>query len=129
MSGENFEQWFEELAKLAQTDPEAFETRRQALIEEAISQAPEERQERLRRFQWRIDMERKRAKTPLAACLRLNDMLMEMVYGEGGFLEAVNTLKGILEGLEKGKVPQIEESLASSREKNAAQIIPFPRKR
>ncbi len=129
MSGENFEQWFEELAQLAQTDPEAFETRRQALIEEAISQAPEERQERLRRFQWRIDMERKRAKTPLAACLRLNDMLMEMVYGEGGFLEAVNTLKGILEGLEKGKVPQIEESLASSREKKAAQIIPFPRKR
>ncbi len=129
MSGENFEQWFEELAQLAQTDPEAFEARRQALIEEAISQAPEERQERLRRFQWRIDMERKRAKTPLAACLRLNDMLMEMVYGEGGFLEAVNTLKGILEGLEKGKVPQIEENLASSREKKAAQIIPFPRKR
>ncbi|NPB09461.1 MAG: DUF3135 domain-containing protein, partial [Thermodesulfobacteria bacterium] len=88
MPAENFEQWFEELSRLAQEDPEAFEARRRALIEETISQAPEERQDRLRRFQWRIDMERKRAKTPLGACIKLNDMLMEMVYGEGGFLEA-----------------------------------------
>jgi len=55
MPAENFEQWFEELSRLAQEDPEAFEARRRALIEETISQAPEERQDRLRRFQWRID--------------------------------------------------------------------------
>jgi len=126
MPAENFEQWFEELSRLAQEDPEAFEARRRALIEETISQAPEERQDRLRRFQWRIDMERKRAKTPLGACIKLNDMLMEMVYGEGGFLEAVNTLRGIVEGLEKGKVEQIEETLASSPVKDSARIIPFP---
>ncbi|NPB09307.1 MAG: hypothetical protein GXO17_03040, partial [Thermodesulfobacteria bacterium] len=68
----------------------------------------------------------KRAKTPLGACIKLNDMLMEMVYGEGGFLEAVNTLRGIVEGLEKGKVEQIEETLASSPVKDSARIIPFP---
>jgi len=95
----DFEKWFEELSRLAREDPEAFEARRQELIEEVISQVPEERQERLRRFQWRIDMERKRAKTPLGACIKLNDMLMEMVYGEGGFTDAVNTLKGIAEEL------------------------------
>ncbi len=120
----SFEQWFEELSRLAQTDPEAFEARRQALIEETISKARSENQDRLRRFQWRIDMERKRAKTPLGACLRLNDMLMEMVYGEGGFLEAVNTLKEILQGLEKG-TPKTPEGLSPSSQKTA-QVIPFP---
>ena len=127
MPQENFDQWFEELSTLAQKDPEAFEQRRQELIEEAISQLPPERQERLRKFQWRLDMERKRAKTPLGACIRFNDLLLEMVYGEGGFLEAINTLKGILENLENPDSERPKETFRLP--KRNSRVIPFPKKR
>ncbi len=121
----SFEDWFEEMAHLAQKNPELFEKKRQELIEEAISQASPENQERLRRFQWRIDRERERAKTPLGSCIRLYDMLMEMVYGEGGFLEAVETLRDVLLDLQKGKSPAKN---LKPKDSYRAQIIPFPKK-
>ncbi|WP_457755692.1 DUF3135 domain-containing protein [Thermodesulfatator indicus] len=118
---EHFDDWFERMARLAKEDPEAFEKERLALIEEAISQAPPENQEKLRKFQWRIDMERKRAKTPLGACIKLYDMLLDMVYGEGGFLESLQTLKNILTDVKEGRTPTLP-----SEPEARAKIIPFP---
>jgi len=66
---------FDEWARLARQDPAAFETRRARLLEQAITTAPERLRPRLRAVQWRIDQERRRAGSPLGACLRLQQML------------------------------------------------------
>lgn len=66
-----------EWQRLAQTDPAEFERRRRAAIEAVIVQAPSEQQARLRGLQFRIDLERTRAKTPLGAALRLQSMMWE----------------------------------------------------
>ena len=91
---EVFRYWSE----LAVQDPERFERERRACIEKAVSTAPESIQERLRRLQWRIDIERARAKNPLSACIRLNQMMLDFVYVENGF---VDTLQRITASVQK----------------------------
>ncbi len=86
---------FEAWAELAENDPPAFEDLRQAAIEEAIQQAPLGSQQRLRGLQWRIDQERRRARTPLAACIRISQMMWESVTGDGGLLQALRGLQGV----------------------------------
>jgi hypothetical protein len=81
----DFDRW----AALAQTDPQAFESQRIAAVNALIARMPEERQERLRCLQWRIDIERQRSTNPLQACVRLSDMMWESVVGEHGLLEAL----------------------------------------
>lgn len=66
---------FDEWRQLAQEDPEAFERRRRAVVEALIAQAPRSRQARLQGLQFRIDLERRKADSPLAAALRLQEML------------------------------------------------------
>ncbi len=124
----SFEDWFEEMAVLARENPELFEKKRQELISETISQASPENRERLKRFQWRIDREIERAKTPLGSCIRLYDMLMEMVYGEGGFLEAVETLRDLLTQVQEGKNPDQSSPKSLRANTRQAQVIPFPKK-
>jgi hypothetical protein len=86
---------FDEWARLAARDPEAFEARRAACVERLIANAPRERQERLRRLQWRIDRTRECAPNPVAACMRISKMMWESVLGDGGLL---NALKGARHG-------------------------------
>ncbi len=119
----SFEEWFEEMAALARKDPALFEERRKELISQAISQAAPENRKRLECLQWRIDRERERARTPLGACIRLYDMLMEMVYGEGGFLEAMKTLRDLLVKAQEGK-----GSVKVKVKSRQARVIPFPQK-
>ncbi|NIR97928.1 MAG: DUF3135 domain-containing protein [Gammaproteobacteria bacterium] len=82
------EMGFDAWVALASADPEAFETRRKQLIDQVIQKAsrPEQRH-RLRCLQWRIDMERRRARTPMAACLRIYRMMWDSVLGEHGMVE------------------------------------------
>lgn len=68
---------FEELATLAQDAPEALEALRRKLYEQILQQAPEHMCRRLKGLQFKIDMERRRAKTPLASCLKLSSMMHE----------------------------------------------------
>ncbi len=89
---------FDEWSRLAKEDPEGFEKKRREVLERAISEAPSHIQDQLHRLQWRIDMERKRAKNPLASCVKIYDMLTEQVYGEKGFLYAVNLLHSLSSG-------------------------------
>lgn len=90
----DFDAWM----KTAEEDPEAFEAMRLAAIEDVINRAPEASRERLRRLQWRIDQERRLAKTPLNACIRLSRMMWRNVLGPGGlqdrFAELQRTLGG-----------------------------------
>ena len=69
----DLEQW----QQLARDDPEQFERQRKEAIESLIAQAPVELRGRLRALQCRIDLERRRAKSPLEATMRLQSMMWE----------------------------------------------------
>jgi hypothetical protein len=66
-----------EWERLARENPDEFERRRREVVEAAIAQAPEALQPRLRGLQFRIDLERQRAKTPLGAAIRLHSMMWD----------------------------------------------------
>ena len=83
---------FDEWRQLAETDPEAFELRRQQVIESLIASAPSKRQQRLRGLQWRVDMERRKASDPLLSCRKVFGMMWHSVYGDNGLLQALNDL-------------------------------------
>ncbi len=83
---------FEKWAKLASKDPEAFEQHREKLINEFITELPEDRQQRMRCIQWRVDSVRRLAKTPMAACIEISRMMWDSVKGENGLLEALQNL-------------------------------------
>ena len=87
-SSDFFKYWSE----LAAKDPERFERERREEIEKVIAEAPEERRERLRRLQWRIDRERARGSNPLSSCIRLNRMMLDFVFAENGFCNALKLL-------------------------------------
>jgi len=80
---------FDHWSRLAKEDPNEFERMRLAAIEEVISNAPKEQQQRLRGLQWRIDQERRLAKTPLGACIRISRMMWESVSAPGGLLDSL----------------------------------------
>ena len=79
---------FDEWKELAETNPEAFEFTRQRMIESLIAEA--KASDRLKRLQWRIDVERQRSKTPMSACVRISSMMLDSVYGETGLANALN---------------------------------------
>jgi hypothetical protein len=84
---------FETWARLAREDPQAFEERRLEAIAEVIDSAPERSRERLRCLQWRIDQERRLARTPLAACMRISQMMWRSVLGDGGLQQRLGELQ------------------------------------
>ena len=71
---------FDDLARLAKKDPEAFETYRKSLIEKTIEKAPSNRQTNLRRYQWRIDQETRRHANSLGACVKLTQMMSQRMF-------------------------------------------------
>jgi len=84
----NFDEW----ASLATSDPDKFEQRRLNCIEQFIGRYPASRQKRLRGMQFRIDMERKRARTPMGACVKLSSMMWDAVMGDQGLVSTVKLL-------------------------------------
>ncbi len=86
----DFDGWFDSLMQIAKNDPDAFELLRKQMIDEVINEAPEDNRRRLTGLQWRVDQERRLAKTPMGACIRISDMMWESVAGKGGLLEQLN---------------------------------------
>lgn len=68
---------FDEMAYLARTDPEAFESLRAHICEQAIARSPAHMQQRLKGLQFIIDQERKRSRSNLSACLKISNMMNE----------------------------------------------------
>jgi hypothetical protein len=89
----NFDEWVE----LARSNPDVFERRRNALIEDVIADAPEHMRQRLRGLQFQVDMERRRSRTPYAACLRVSRMMWEAFLGDEGLRDR---LVGLARGIE-----------------------------
>jgi hypothetical protein len=106
---------FDEWLVLAKEDPDAFEQRRSRLIDSFIQDAPDHLHHRLRGLQFRIDMERRRARTPMGACVRISGMMWDAFLGEGGLRDALTGLT--------------HESIAHSVPKHSgkARIIKFRR--
>lgn len=111
-SNEFFEYW----SRLAKTDPERCEAERKTEIEKVILSANPERQKELRHLQWRIDMERMRAKNPIDAMIRLNKMMWKQFYAEDGFIFAVKQLQ---------RVCHSAEELVKEPVKKDAEILQF----
>lgn len=84
----DFDYWM----KLAESDPETFESERRETLEELIHSMPEEYHRRLRQLQWKIDTIRQVSRNPLDSCIRISNLLMDYTYGEGGLLESLNAL-------------------------------------
>lgn len=72
---------FDALAHLAATDVARFEKVRSLAIASAIRRAPPACRDRLWRLQWRIDRTRDRAKTPMAACISVYNMMWDSFAG------------------------------------------------
>jgi hypothetical protein len=69
----DFDRW----ADLAQQDPAVFERLRQLTVELAILKHSRRNRERLQGLQWRIDRVREQARTPMAACVHLSDLMWD----------------------------------------------------
>lgn len=66
---------FDTLREMAQRDPEGLERLRVELCDQLIQSAPEAYRRKLRGLQFRVDMERRRAKSPMAACIAISAMM------------------------------------------------------
>ena len=86
---------FDAAMELARKDPEAFEQYRKDVIEALIARAPERNQQHLRRLQWRIEQERKRASNPLSACVKLYRMMWESFAGECGLIDTLQNSRNL----------------------------------
>ena len=106
---------FEECVRLAKKDPDAFENYRIEMIKQVIDRARPECQQRMKGLQFQIDMERRKTGTPMASCLRLNEIMMNFLYDE--FEYNINIF------LSKKKL--ILSKVSQDDDKRAT-ILPFP---
>jgi len=75
---QSFDFDFDEWSMLARSDPEAFDRKRRETLWRVVE--GNENFRRLRGLQCRIDLERRRARTPLKACLCLSDMMWNSFF-------------------------------------------------
>lgn len=68
---------FDEMKTMAQEQPEALEDLRIRLTEEVIEKASEASKRRLRGLVFVIEAERRRARNPLQACIRLSKLMLD----------------------------------------------------
>jgi hypothetical protein len=111
---------FDEWHQLANTDPDAFEQKRQKAIKKIIQSAPKAKQPRLRGLQWQIDQARHLSNTPLAACIKISKLMWDSVLGENGLLVA---LQGLDYEINPG--PNKSPGLASTGSRRTAEILQF----
>lgn len=74
----NFDEW----AQLAQQDKAAFENKRAETLKQAIADSAHSDRElrMLNGLQFRVDMVRRKHKSPLGACVAISEMLMNNVH-------------------------------------------------
>jgi uncharacterized protein YecE (DUF72 family) len=104
---------FDEMLALAQQDPESFEEKRLEYIEAFLDKIPEEKQRRLRGLQWQIDQTRRLARTPMASCIAISNMMWDS-------LNHLNTQQRELVKLTTGQA-----ATRSDLERPLATVLPF----
>lgn len=109
---------FDELVKLAQTDPEALEALRQQHVSRLIDNAPEAYQQRLKGLQFQIDAHRKiHAGSPLGSCMKISQMMHESFAELRGWLNQISGANDPLREIAEASTPP---------EAKAADILAFP---
>ncbi|ARN76054.1 DUF3135 domain-containing protein [Oceanicoccus sagamiensis] len=101
---------FDTLLELAINDPEQLEEIRNELALTTINAAPETMRKRLEGLQFQIDSTRHLAKTPLAACIRLSEMMH-------------NSLEELRQAVKR---PTQTAALANPESSINAKILDFP---
>mgnify|MGYP000085426601 CR=1 FL=1 len=71
---------FDRLLDAAQTKPQLLERYLRFKVYQIIARAKGDEKLRLRQLQFRIDSVRYRAKTPLAACIQISEMMHDKLY-------------------------------------------------
>jgi uncharacterized protein DUF3135 len=92
MTGISTEFNFDEWAKLAKENPDAYEDMRQKMIQEVIDSTSPEVKRRMEGLQWKIDQIRSTSTNPMASCLKISQMMWDNVLGEDGLLENMRQL-------------------------------------
>lgn len=85
---------FDELKTLFETDPVAAEQKANEIIEEYIMTLPDERQQRVRAINWRIQQELRHVKDPTA---RMNKMVEMFWNGVKEFQDVLKSPKEVLD--------------------------------
>jgi hypothetical protein len=92
MTSANTEFDFDELARLAKEDPEAFESRREKMIREVIDSTSPEIKRRMEGLQWQIDQIRSTSANPMSSCLKISQMMWDKAVGEDGLVDHMRQL-------------------------------------
>jgi len=101
----------QEWERLARNDRDEFDRRRRAAIDAVIAQAPAGLQGRLRGLQCRVDLELRKAHTPLAGALRLQVLMWDRFE--------------LLRATLNGRWPDATTSPATGADDN---VVPFARR-
>lgn len=109
---------FDTLATLAEQDPEGFEELRQQHIEALIASAPATTRQRLRGLQFQIDAQRRLHSNPLAACIKISQMMHDSFH-------QLRQLLGAFAANPTG-TPGLTEDNTSASQRRSAQIVAFP---
>jgi hypothetical protein len=104
----NFDEW----AKMAKEDPEAFENKRKKMIQDVIDATSPEVQRRMQGLQWQIDNVRSTSSNPMASCLKISQMMWDNVLGDDGLLENMRKLNDP-EQISKLKQPKESATIIS----------------
>lgn len=85
---------FEELQKLAESDPEKFEQERTRIINSFLETVPEEKRLKLRQLQFRVDgVRRKYIKNGLACTQKMYDEMLISFYELNDVLQSLKVEK------------------------------------
>ena len=105
---------FDALVLMAKNEPEAFESYRRSLIQKTIENSPQDRQTNLRRYQWRIDQEKRKHDNSLAACIKLTQMMSQRMFSINKQLCVLSEIATIdtllMQNFKKGTVKTLEQA-------------------
>ncbi|BCB27816.1 hypothetical protein SKTS_27020 [Sulfurimicrobium lacus] len=96
---------FDKMMVLARENPQEFERQRHDLLEEVIESRADIKWAKA--FQSRIDMERRKARTPLGCCIHLYSRMWDSFYNLD---EQFQRLLTALDPRNGNKTPQAEET-------------------
>lgn len=105
---------FDDWRSLHQSDPQAFELKREEWINHLINEAPEQYQKRLNGIKFHLDGIRATESCAMQTCIKASSMMMDSLADMGSFLEELKfTLTG---GVDQSQL-----------EKQTADILQFVR--
>ena len=112
---------FNELVQLAQQDPQALEALRQQVCQQLIASARPADQRKLKGLQFKIDMERRRAKSQTIVCTQLYDRMNSSFAQLKALLSHTQAMLPHQSSAQPAPAPTAE-----STTQHSAHIIPFP---